>query len=131
MATATKGRVRSKGKPVPADRRKQAATNQLRDLRHRYGLSQALLARMLDVSLRTLSAAESAATVSPQMQRGATQAARLCDALGEVMQPLFVGQWLNQPNEMFGELKPIEAVERGQIDLVWQVIEGLRSGSQL
>jgi len=30
-----------------------------------------------------------------------------------------------------GGLKPVEAVERGQIDLVWQVVEGLRSGSPL
>jgi len=28
-------------------------------------------------------------------------------------------------------LTPVEVVERGQIDLVWQVVEGLRSGSPL
>jgi hypothetical protein len=55
----------------------------------------------------------------------------MCDALAEAMQPTFVGQWLDQPNEMLGNLKPVEAIERGQIDLVWQVVEGLRSGSQL
>jgi hypothetical protein len=32
---------------------------------------------------------------------------------------------------MLGDLKPVEAVERGQIDLLWQVVEGLRSGSLL
>ena len=47
------------------------------------------------------------------------------------MRPTFVGPWLDQPNEMLGSLKPIEAIERGQIDLVWQVVEGLRSGAQL
>ena len=36
-----------------------------------------------------------------------------------------------QPNEMLGSLKPVEAIERGQIGLVWQVVEGLRSGAQL
>jgi len=60
-----------------------------------------------------------------------TQVARLCDALGESMESGFVGQWLDQPNEMLGNLKPVEAVERGQLDVVWQVIEGLRSGSPL
>lgn len=131
MAAATGTRIRSKHKPSPAHRRRQAAGNVMRDLRRRYGLSQALLARLLDVSLRTLSGAESAAAVQPQMRRSVTQAARLCDALGEAMQPAFVGQWLDQPNEMLGNLKPVEAIERGQIDLVWQVVEGLRSGSQL
>jgi len=65
------------------------------------------------------------------MRRSVTEAARLCDALGEAMQSAFVGQWLDQPNEMLGGLKPVEAIERGQIDLVWQVVEGLRSGSHL
>jgi hypothetical protein len=94
-------------------------------------LSQVLLARLLDMSLRTLSGAESAATVPAQMRRRVTQAVRLCDALGEAMQAAFVGQWFDQPNEMLGNLKPIEAIERGQVDLVWQVVEGLKSGSQL
>jgi hypothetical protein len=65
------------------------------------------------------------------MRRSVSQAVRLCDALGEAMQPAFVGRWLEQPNEMLGELKPVEAIERGRVDLVWQVVEGLRSGSQL
>ena len=45
------------------------------------------------------------------------------------MEPSFVGAWLDQPNEMLGALKPVEAIERGQVDLVWQVVEGLRRGS--
>ena len=59
------------------------------------------------------------------------QVSRLCGALSEVMDSNYVGRWLDEPNEMLGDLKPVEAVERGQIDLVWQVVEGLRSGSQL
>lgn len=83
------------------------------------------------MSLRTLSGAESAPALPPQMRRSVTQASRLCDALAEAMQPTFVGPWLEQPNEMLGSLKPIEAIERGQIDLVWQVVEGLRAAAQL
>ena len=131
-ATATKARARSRQKLAVARQRAQVAKNELRDLRHRYSLSQALLARLLDVSLRTLSGAESAAaTAPPRLRRSATQVARLCGALAEAMQPAFVGQWLDQPNEMLGNLKPVEAIERGLIDVVWQVAEGLRFGSQL
>jgi len=32
---------------------------------------------------------------------------------------------------MLGGLKPVEAIERGQLDLVWQVVEGLRFGLPL
>jgi transcriptional regulator with XRE-family HTH domain len=100
-------------------------------LRQRHGLSQALLARLLDVSLRTVSGAESGAAAPAQLRRNLTQVSRLCEALGEAMDPDFVGHWLDQPNEMLGGLKPVEAIERGQLDLVWQVVEGLRSGSSL
>ena len=55
----------------------------------------------------------------------------LGDALREAMQPAYVGRWLSEPNEMLGGLKPVEAIERGHIDLVWHVVEGLRSGSPL
>lgn len=131
MPRPIRAAVRSKRKPSLAHPRQRAAANQLRDLRRRYGLSQALLSRLLDISLRTLSGAESARAVPVGMRRSTTQAVRLCDALGKAMQPGFVGQWLDQPNEMLGNLKPVEAIERGQIDLVWQVVEGLRSGSPL
>ena len=127
MPTLATSRIRLKQRSRSGSR----TANELRTLRQQHGLSQALLSRLLDVSLRTISGAESAATVPPQMRRGVTQIARLCGALGESMQLKFVGQWLDQPNEMLGNLKPVEAIERGQIDLVWQVAEGLRSGSQL
>jgi DNA-binding XRE family transcriptional regulator len=99
--------------------------------RHRHGLSQGLLARLLDVSLRTASGLESSATPPAQLRRSLTQVIRLCSALAEAMQPPYVGHWLDEPNEMLGGLKPVEAIERGQIDLVWQVVEGLRTGSPL
>ncbi len=56
---------------------------------------------------------------------------RLCSALADAMSPSFVGVWMDSPNEMLGGLKPVEAIERGQVDLVWRVAEGLRDGSYL
>jgi transcriptional regulator with XRE-family HTH domain len=103
----------------------------VRDLRRRHGLSQGLLARLLDVSLRTVSGLESGSAVPAQLRRNLVQVNRLCGALAEAMESSYVGRWLDEPNEMLAGLKPVEAVERGQIDLVWQVVEGLRSGSQL
>jgi hypothetical protein len=79
--------------------------------------------------MRTVSASESAVVVPSQLRRSFTQTSRLCVALAEAMDASFVGHWLDQPNEMLAGLKPVEAIERGQIDLVWQVAEGLRSGS--
>jgi transcriptional regulator with XRE-family HTH domain len=130
MATAIKRpRARAKAHKPPRDRTGSGANVQA--LRQRYGLSQALLARLLGVSVRTVSGLESGAAVQAQAGRNVTQARRLCEALGEAMEAGYVGRWLDEPNEMLGGLKPVEAIERGQIDLVWQVVEGLRAGSPL
>ncbi len=63
--------------------------------------------------------------------RGSVDVDREDTLLGESMQIPFGGTWLDQPNELLDGVKPVEAIERGQLDLVWQVAEGLRSGSLL
>lgn len=129
MSTATRHpRVRTR-KPNRAP--KKVGENEVRVLRKRYALSQELLSRLLDVSLRTASGIESGMAAPSRIRRNLTQVSRLGEALGEAMDSSHVGRWLSEPNEMLGGLKPVEAIERGHIDLVWQVIEGLRSGSQL
>jgi len=40
----------------------------------------------------------------------------------------FVGKWLETPNDAFGGLKPLEVIERGEIDRIWQMVHTLRSG---
>jgi transcriptional regulator with XRE-family HTH domain len=122
----TRVRTRKPGR-VPG----KAGDTDVRMLRKQYGLSQELLSRLLDVSLRTASGLESAAVPQSQVRRNLAQTTRLAEALGDAMDSRHVGQWLSEPNEMLGGLKPVEAIERGQIDLIWQVIEGLRIGSPL
>jgi transcriptional regulator with XRE-family HTH domain len=99
-------------------------------LRKKYAISQSLFARLLDVSVRTASALESGSVPAARAARRLTELQRLCQALAEVGKPTYIGTWLQIPNEMLAGLKPVEAIERGKIDLVWQVVEGLRSGSQ-
>lgn len=53
---------------------------------------------------------------------------RLCDALGEVVDPAALGGWFRAPNEAFNGLKPIEVIERGEIDRLWEMFYRLRSG---
>jgi len=49
-------------------------------------------------------------------------------ALSEVIQSDAIGPWLEQPNNAFDGLKPIEVIERGEVDRIWQMIFYLRSG---
>ena len=53
---------------------------------------------------------------------------RLRIALGELMDTGLIPEWIQTPNEGFNGLKPIEVIERGEIDRIWEMIFFLRSG---
>ena len=99
----------------------------LRDIRDRLGLSQAELARLLGFSTRWVATQEAAAAGMPA-ERRITEIERLYEALCQVVKPEALKGWLNRPNTAFEGLKPLEVVERGQIDRLWQMIFFLESG---
>jgi transcriptional regulator with XRE-family HTH domain len=99
----------------------------LRELRDSLGLSQADLARLLGFSTRWVATQEAAGTGMPA-ERRITEIERLHEALCQVVKPEAVKGWLNRPNTAFEGLKPLEVVERGQIDRLWQMIFFLESG---
>ena len=53
---------------------------------------------------------------------------RLCEALSEVADFDSLGVWFRTPNDAFDGLKPIEVIERGEIDRLWEMVFRLRSG---
>ena len=48
--------------------------------------------------------------------------------LAEVVRPEDIPQWLDTPNDAFEGLKPLEVIERGEIDRLWNMIYYLESG---
>jgi hypothetical protein len=56
---------------------------------------------------------------------------RLTAALTRMFGAEAVGPWFDSPNPAFGGLKPIEVIERGESDRLWQMIFELRSGSHV
>jgi hypothetical protein len=53
---------------------------------------------------------------------------RLQQRLAEVVKPESIPGWLETPNAAFGGLKPLEVIERGEIDRLWNMIFYLESG---
>ena len=53
---------------------------------------------------------------------------KLLVALAEVMTKDSIEDWLKTPNELFDGFKPLEVIERGDDEVVWQMIYALRSG---
>lgn len=48
--------------------------------------------------------------------------------LAEVMEEGALPKWLDAPNQAFDGLKPLEVIERGEIDRLWEMIHDLESG---
>lgn len=63
-----------------------------------------------------------------KLQRPNAELARLYEALGEVVEADAIGPWFVTPNEAFGGLKPVELIERGEIDRLWDIVYRLQSG---
>lgn len=57
-----------------------------------------------------------------------TECERLIEALKEVFRDEAIGVWLKTPNSAFGGLKPLEVIDRGESDRLWEMIYFLRSG---
>lgn len=108
--------------PVTSDNRVLA-------LRRRLDVTQKVLARLLGVTERTVHALESGGEVSEALARRLTELERLARGLARVVQPRAVGAWLTRANPAFDGDTPADLIARGKIDLLWQMIHELRSGS--
>lgn len=82
----------------------------------------------MGASDRTLADAEKGVRMSESIRRRAVELDRLREALGQVVDPAIIGDWLDRPNEAFDGLKPIEVLERGQGDRIWRMIYHIESG---
>ena len=98
------------------------------ELRYRLGMAREAFGRLVNVSVRTIADVESNKKKVEKLQRNYVEVDRLCDSLSEVVDPECLGDWFNTPNDALGVLKPIEVIERGEIDQLWEMFYRLRSG---
>jgi len=98
------------------------------ELRHKLRMAREAFGRLVNVSVRTIADVESNQKRVAKLQRNYVEVDRLCGALGEVVDPASLGDWFDVPNEAFGGLKPVEVIERGEIDRLWEMFYRLRSG---
>ncbi|MSR59700.1 MAG: hypothetical protein EXS05_19000 [Planctomycetaceae bacterium] len=98
-------------------------------LRQRLGFTRPQFARLIPVSERSLAAIEKGKAAAETVSRSLAQIQRLISALEEVIEPAVIGCWLTIPNQALEGLKPLEVIERGEIDRIWTMIYHLRSGA--
>lgn len=98
------------------------------EVRQQYGVPRRTFARLIDVSERSLADLEKGKKPSEGVTRRVNEVGRLRQALTKIIDSDAVSEWLQEPNQAFDGLKPIEVVERGESDRIWQMVYYLESG---
>lgn len=97
-------------------------------LRKQLGMAREVFSRLVNVSPRAIADVEIQRKKVAKLQRPYNEVDRLFRALSEVVEPDSLGDWFVTPNEAFGGSKPLEVIERGEIDRLWEMVYRLRSG---
>lgn len=98
------------------------------ELRDRLAMPRPLFSRIVNVSERTIAKVEATAGDAEKLKRPYNEVYRLVEELSDVVERESLSHWFQTPNEMFDGLKPVEIIERGEIDRLWNMVFQLRSG---
>ena len=129
MATLVRGVRHRKSQTKASVSTPASIGDTLSQVREKLGVTRSKFSRMTGLSERTLASVESGKQISESGLRRLREMDRLRDRLARVMKPEFIPNWLDAPNECFGGLKPIEVLERGEIDRIWTLLFHLESGT--
>lgn len=98
------------------------------ELRDRLGMPRQLFGRIVNVAERSIAKVESGNESPEKLKRTYNEVYRLWEALSGVVAPESLGLWFQTPNDAFDGLKPIEVIERGEIDRLWNMVFELQTG---
>jgi transcriptional regulator with XRE-family HTH domain len=108
---------------------KEASAPAVSKVRAALGLSRKLFSRLAGFSERAIAGWETGEPISDPGARRIRELERFQERLAEVIEPESIALWLVTPNDAFDALKPLEVVERGEIDRLWNMIFYVESGA--
>lgn len=94
-----------------------------------YQLVRPDLTRLTGYSQRAVDKWAGGDEPGPAAKKQLRELGRLFDALAELMEDDYVGEWLKTPNNAFDGSTPIQVIERGEGDRIWQMIFRLETGA--
>src|SRR5215472_8648255 len=97
-------------------------------LRAKLRLPRRTFSRLTGFSERAIADWEKGKAISEPGLRRMREVERLQERLAEVVEPESISQWLESPNQAFEGLKPLEVIERGEVDRLWTMLFYLESG---
>ena len=121
-------KVKDTGKPVTWQSAKESG-EALYAWRRTTGLNRADFAKLANLSERTLATCEKLPELPSAVRAQVTEAVRLVKALVEIIPSPELARWLQSANPGFGGRKPWTLIEKGERDVIWQMIHQTRQGS--
>lgn len=106
----------------------ETETVEIKKVRTASGVSIRLFSRLSGYSERAIGQWERGKAPTESTRLRLKEVTRLLRALSKVMEKEAIVPWLQTPNSAFDDLKPIEVVDRGEIDRLWRMIFHLESG---
>jgi DNA-binding transcriptional regulator YiaG len=133
MATKIARKVQPTKPPARKIAPKQKAmaskvTSAVEEVRRKLGLTRKVFSRLTGYSERAIASWEAGKKPDEPGLRRIRETERFQAKLAEVVRPEDIPHWLDTPNDAFGGLKPLEVIERGEVDRLWNMIYYLQSG---
>lgn len=97
----------------------------------RYRLARIDITRMTQYSPRAVAKWVAGDKPSPAAERQLKELVRLFDALSEIMETGYVGEWLKTANPAFENSTPLQIIERGETDRIWHMIYRVKTGEPI
>jgi DNA-binding transcriptional regulator YiaG len=97
-------------------------------VRRKLGLTRKVFSRLTGYSEWAIATWESGGKPDVPAWRRIRETERFQERLTERVQADAIPEWLDTPNDAFDGLKPVEVIERGEIDRLWNMIFYLESG---
>lgn len=91
-------------------------------LRHSLGLTRKTFSRLTGYSERAIAEWEAGKVQSDASRQRLIEIHRLQQSLIQVLPEGSVGPWLLAPNDALDGFKPLELIERGEIDRIWRML---------
>jgi len=124
--------VKEKRQAVEFDPRAEIKSGPaLQRWRRKAKISRPVYAVMSDCSERTLATLEAKNRLSMEKQRKLNETRRLIVGLSEIMESKNIAPWLKKPNEWFDGRTPLQALEEGKADKIWELIFHTKEGGYL
>ncbi len=98
------------------------------EVRPGLSVTREFFARMTGFSIRAISGWEAGRPLSETALRRVKEMKRLRDALADGLDPRFIARWLDSPCDGLAGLKPVEVLERGEVDRLWRTVFLIGSG---